>query len=36
MAAGDRDLALEKLKLGLAAKPTDSRLLALWREVTRD
>jgi tetratricopeptide (TPR) repeat protein len=33
-AAGDRDLAIERLKLGLAAKPTDSRLLALWRELT--
>jgi eukaryotic-like serine/threonine-protein kinase len=34
MQAGDRDLAIEKLKLGLAAKPTDARLLALWREIT--
>jgi serine/threonine-protein kinase len=34
--AGDRDRALETLKLGLAAKPTDARLMALWRELTRD
>jgi predicted Ser/Thr protein kinase len=36
MQGGDRELAIEKLKLGLAAKPTDARLLALWRELTRD
>jgi len=35
-AAGDRALALDKLKTALAAKPNDSRLIALQRELTRD
>jgi predicted Ser/Thr protein kinase len=31
---GDRAEALERVKLGLAAKKTDARLMALWRELT--
>jgi hypothetical protein len=33
---GDREGALDKVKLGLAAKKTDARLMALWRELTRE
>jgi len=32
---GDTEAALEAAKAGLAVKPTDARLLAVWREATR-
>jgi hypothetical protein len=32
---GDVDAAREAAKAGLAVKPTDARLLAVWREATR-
>jgi hypothetical protein len=35
LAAGDADAALEAVKLGLAAKPTDARLVAFFQELTR-
>jgi uncharacterized protein HemY len=33
---GDKDAALESIKAGLAVKPSDSRLLDLWKEATRE
>ncbi len=33
---GDKDAALDAIKAGLAVKPSDSRLLGLWKEATRE
>ncbi len=33
---GDKDAALDAVKAGLAVKPSDARLLNLWREATRE
>jgi hypothetical protein len=33
---GDRATALDAVKAALAAKPSDSRLLALWKEATQE
>jgi hypothetical protein len=35
MKKGERDDALTEVKRGLAAKPADGRLLALFRELTQ-
>jgi hypothetical protein len=36
MERGDGDAALESVRAGLAAKSTDSRLLALWKQLTKE
>lgn len=33
---GDNEAALELVRSGLAAKPTDSRLMALWKQLTKE
>jgi serine/threonine-protein kinase len=33
---GDSDAALESVRAGLAAKSTDSRLIALWKQLTKE
>ena len=33
---GDKEAALETLRPALAAKPSDSRLLGLWKEATKE
>ena len=33
---GDKETALEEVKAGLAVAPSDARLLALWKEATRE
>jgi sugar-specific transcriptional regulator TrmB len=33
---GDKDAALQAVKSGLIVKPSDSRLLELWKEATKE
>jgi hypothetical protein len=33
---GDNEAALELVRSGLAAKPTDGRLMALWKQLTKE
>jgi len=35
LARGDKDEAMDELKKGLSIRPSDSRLLNLWRQATQ-